>query len=310
MSRIITRTIYGSALQTSRHLGLQHAITEFSTLNTAINNSAIIDNLPSAINAGMWVRPDYNQANDSGNLKLNIFCIGNGGHRFIQGPDPQEPAYVDPIPHRSTDSGAYRLIPFVVKRLDVGDLPSGQQANYRLRRTLMINIDSVDVLCAAYFGKVLDLGDTAPEMELVTIADGIAVPSTFEPTINNLKPTKPSDSTVVANEGSYASVAATLQIAFTAQEVTWLQEAMTLLYGNPNYAIISEVLLCSGVDKATTAVYNDAGVTTSAFTTGTEAVGVEVSTFASVFYPVVFANNGFNFTMNLGATEPLFGVSA
>lgn len=309
MSRVVVRTIYGSAVQTNRSMGLTHEIPAFSTLNEALSNNTIIANLPTAINRGMRVAPAYDANADTNSLKVGFFCIGNGGHRFIQGPDPQAPAYTTPIPHRATDSGLYRWIPFIVRPI-ANDGVGFDPADYRLRRTLDIGGN----IYVAYYAKRLDL--TGVESELTRVDYNAGNPVTtpnWLPNINNLKPTQPTDSTVTANNGSYVSVAASLTIPFTAQEVQELIDAMTLLFNNPNFAVISEIALCTGVDKQCTGEYtNAASPVLNALSPGVanEIVGAQVATHISTYYPVVYANDGFGLTMDLGATEPLFGVGS
>ena len=319
MSRVIVRTIYGSAVQTTRSLGLEHSIPSPhaalhyggipSTGVGALNTATIIPQLPASLTRAMQVAPVYDAAADTGNIRQQYFCIGNGGHRFIQGPDPLAPAYTSPIPHRATDSGLYRMIPFLIRNLSGADLSIGDRAKYRLRRVIEVG----GQFYAAYYAKKLDFTGVAPELTRVDYNAGNPVSAAFAPNINNLNPTQPSDSTVVANSGSYVSVRASLSIPFTADEVAELLAAMQTIYGNENFAVISEVALCTGVDKLCTHEYTNAASPVSNEITvnnPTEAVGVQVATHISTYYPLVYANSGLGFTMDLGATEPLFGVGS
>ena len=43
-TRIITRTVLGSLLQTERGLGLKHNVWEYTTLNQAVSERTIIAN--------------------------------------------------------------------------------------------------------------------------------------------------------------------------------------------------------------------------------------------------------------------------
>lgn len=317
MSRVVVRTIYGSEVQTARNMGLAHDISgDFSALHYggvpvlgkgALNNNLCVPNLPTSILQGMQTAPAYNALVDTNNIKLQYFCIGNRGHRYIPGAPPA-PAYTSPVPHRATDSGLYGWMPFLIRPY-ASDITGATRAKYRLRRTLLIGGN----LYVAYFAKVLDFTGVLPETNLVIIDNGAPISSPFNPTSASLAPdpTLVTNSLITDNNGSYTSVAATLSIPFTAQEVTELMNAMDLVYGDSNFAIISEVALCTGVDKLCDTQYSDVSpYTSSVIGAGnpTEAVGVQIATHISTHYPVVYANDGFGFNLDLGATEPLFGV--
>lgn len=303
--RNIVRTIYGSALQTARLSGSQHTIPANSTLNEAILNADIIPHMTSPVNRGMEVLPNYNPVADSDDLNLKILCIGNGGHRNAVGADGVP--FTDPIPHRARDSGLFRPIPFIVRPI-ASDLDATARANYRLRRVLDIGGN----LYVAYYGRVLDLTEVQPEMSHVTIDEGVSTSVEFVPTIDDLKPTQPDADTVLNSNGEYLAVAATLEISFTANEVAELRSAMNILYGDERLAIVSELALCTGKDVTVTEKWpNNAPYTTPVAigSNRTETIGAQIAIHVSAYYPVLFTNDGFSFTLDVGATEPLFGVS-
>jgi hypothetical protein len=308
--RSIVRTIYGNALQTARHIGIQVQIPQFSTLDTAMQNTDIIHFLPTLSGApattGLQSAPPYNPATDSDHVDVQYLCIGNGGHYNVAGVTGGVP-YTEAIPHKSSDSGLYSQIPFVVVPV-TADLGPADRAKYRMRVIMIIG----GVVYAAYYARVLDVSVVNPVQTLTTVSNNVSTPTPFVPTINNLKPAPPAIG--ATDDGSYLAVTATVTIPFTAQELLWLTSACALVFGNPNYAIISEVALCSGVEKVVTQAYpNDptAPQTPVPVTSGTyiEAVGVQVACFISSYYPVQYTNEGFNFTLDLGTTEPLFGTS-
>lgn len=319
MSRVIVRTVYGSAIQTARNMGLAHDIPgDFSALlyggvpvsgKGALNTAVCIPSLPADIVRGMQTAPAYDKVQDTDNIKMQILCIGNGGHRYVAAAPPA-PAYSSPIPHQATDSGLYNQIPFLIRPY-ASDINGATRAKYRLRRTLVIG----GQLYVGYFGRVLDYTGVNPVVQLVTIDAGQPIYGGFNPTINSLDPdpSNVTNFTINDNQGSYVSVSATLNIQFDANEVQEIMSACELLFGSEEYAIISEIALCTGVDKPVDTQYSDVTpFSASSIAPGPsapiEAVGVQVMTHISTHYPIVYANDGFSMTLDLGATEPLFGI--
>lgn len=304
MARIVVRTIYGAALQTARNIGRPHQIESYSTINEALGDPLVVSNLPSPITRGMeTVQNAYNATNDTDGLKIDLFCIGNGAHRNIAGPTGGVP-YTEAIPHKASDSGLYHMIPFVVVPT-ANDLSSGDRAKYRMRRT----VDIGGVLHAAYYGKVLDFSSTSIAKALLTTSNGVTTSTPFVPTVNNLRPTPPDLSSPTTSTLLQAS--ATMMIPFTAAEVQMLRDACELLYGDENYAIISEIALCSSIDRSVYQKYPDSGTQTpgAGDTSLKEAIAVQANIHVSSVYPVIYANDGMNLTLNVGATEPLFGTA-
>lgn len=302
--RIIVRTVYGSALQTSKQLGIAHDIPGNASLNEVMGLGLVVPHQPAPVTLGMEVVAPYIAMDDTINQTLQYFCIGNGGHRTVAGPVGGVP-YTAPIPHRASDSGLYNLIPFVVKPVNA-DLTDMQRSIYRLRKTMLID----GVLYAAYYLRRLDVASATADAAEVTVVGGVPQTIPFSPTQNNLIPPIPPIGT--ANNGSYLQVSATINVSFSVQEVEWLKDACALVFGDVNYAIISEIGLCHGVEHPITAVYPTTGTQTSTniTTTNVECVGVQVACHISTYYPVIYTNAGFDFTLELGATEPLFGLDA
>lgn len=300
--RIITRTIYASALQTATMLNLEYIIEPFSSLNDALVEPAVISNLPNVITRGMEITAPYNASVDTADMFTNCFCIGNGAHRIISGPPPSIP-YPDTIPHRPSDSGLFNMLPFLV-RPATNDLTAIERQNYRLRRTLDID----GTLYVAYYLKRIDTASASPENTLVTIVDSLPVTVPFAPTINNLRPTVPPVGSV--NNGSYLQTIATVNISFTANDVNELKAACQLLYNNENLAIISEIGIVQSVDHLVTQRYPNTGTQTATNVVETlyEVVGSQIAAHISDYYPVVYTNDGFDITIDMGAAEPLYGT--
>lgn len=299
--KIVTRTIYGAALQTSHTLKTPHQIREYTTINEALNVPEIVPYQPSPISAGAQVPQSYNAETDTIDLAVQYWCIGNGGHNMVTKGEKAIPLPITEV-HRSNDACLYEILPFVVKPVDQ-DLSREQRTNYRLRKVMMIDGEYF----IAYYARKLPTQELASKMLHTKVQDGIATTVEFIPSINNLNPTKPTIGQ--ENDGSFLSVSSSILIDFTEQDVNWLKEACEILYGSAEFAIISEIAICSGVDKLIQQEYPLNGTQTSsniATQNLMEAVGVQVSCFINPFYSAISGNQGFGFDLDLGAAEPLF----
>lgn len=321
--RIITRTLLGGLLSTLGTLNLKHNIQDYTTLNQAISLKQIVDPLPEPIVKGMEVLPEYNFQTDSQNLYTQCFVIGNFGHKQINGASTAVGAsdltsnsttyaptisipYTVPVPHLATDTGLYNIIPFVIRPV-TDDLTTAHRKRYALRRTIEIN----SVLYAAYFGRVLDVTQIVPTTSVTEVVDGNETSFEFIPTFNNLRPTHPTEDT--SYSASYGNVSAPISILFDEDDIQDLKDACRLLYNNENYAIISEVGLCSAVRKPITQKYPNSGVGTPiavAANTFYEMVACQITMHITTYVSFVGGDQEYTMGFDLGASEPLFGVKA
>ena len=132
------------------------------------------------------------------------------------------------------------------------------------------------------------------------------------PTVNDRRPALPDIGTT--NDGSYMRVSAVMTIVFSPAEVQEIIDAVTLFYGDANYAVISEMGLCTGVEKVVTDKYpNDiaAPQVTTSVTPDTyyEAAGVQVAAHVTTIYPLQAFLGGLSIPIDVGTSEALFGVS-
>lgn len=306
---IVTRTIYGSQVQTSKFLGLDHEILEFTTVNEVLLDPLRVPYQPSQPTRGMDVAPAYNYENDTDALHLQYMVIGNGGHLDITGavnnPGGLTVPTTTPIEHLSTDAALYNMIPFVVVPA-TNDLSTVDRQKYRLRKTMEINGD----LFIAYYARRIDLSVTAAETIVATVSNGTVTATPFVPNINNLRPVRPVISSTNTS-ADYTSVTAPMPINFTTQEAAWLADACELLYGSPDLALISEIGYCTGVDKAITQRYPQSGTQTPTTITGNtykEAVGVQIAIHVTMVpLSVASLNAGVGISYDAGISEPLFG---
>jgi hypothetical protein len=100
-------------------------------------------------------------------------------------------------------------------------------------------------------------------------------------------------------------IAANAKVPFT-MAVTDIEEFMNVcnvIYGDPNYAIISEIALCSGVDRVVTGDFNGASIGY------TEAIAMQVCNFIGTFLPMNAINRNMTVMLNVGSVEPLLTLS-
>lgn len=278
-SRIVIRTIYSAELQTAKFLNIPYAVRNNTTLNQKLDIQA--NAVPD-----LGVKPS-----------MKYLAIGNRGHRVQVGGDGF--SFISPVSHRPSDSSLYGQIPWVIRPV-TQDLPADQRAKFALRRTENIEGDDYYV----YYLKRLDYTDVTTGLFLTTIRDGDITTVPFIPNNSNLNPTQPeippNGATSTLEQGDYLTAKALLRINLTPSDVSELINVATILYGDENYAIISEFGLCSGIDK-TINVLSTGGANISFV----ESIHTQISSFISTYHQLSFANNGLEFTVDVGANEGL-----
>lgn len=282
MDNNVTRTVYGAAVQTSLLLGLPFTFPEFSTLNQHLGIQQAT--LPSV--------------NDK--PTMGYYVWGNRGHSMIVGTDgiPLN----DVVQHRSTDSGLFGQLPFVLRETNQ-DLTATERAKYVLRRQEEHN----GVPYFAYYGRRLDKTNMSVGTYLSQIQDGVSIVNNFTPTQANLTPSPQQLSNSATNliNADYVSARARLNIAVSETEVAEMLNVAKVLYDDERYAIISEIGMCTGVDKTINATGFGGGTFQFA-----EAIGVQIAAHVAVFNPLLQTNTGVQIEMDVGVNEPLYALSA
>lgn len=276
MERIV-RTVYGSYLQTSSLLGLPFVLKDNTTLNEKFNIQAKVQPGPTEF------------------PKLKYFTVGNGGHRYITGTGGIP--ITEPIQHRATDAALFNHLPMVLRKPEL-DLSPAQRANYALRRQETHNGESY----YAYYLRRINMDSVVNEMEYRNVRNGSTVVSPFIPDSSNLNPTPPdlNVSGVNTTTGAYVSVTAKLQLSLSDTDIEELLHVAEVIYQDDSYAIISEIGLCTGVDK----VVNVMG--SSGQFNFNEAIAVQIASFFSVHSALKFFSTGMTIILDVGSTEPLY----
>jgi len=276
----IVRTVYSAHLQTAQYMDLPLTIKPNSTLNEKFN-----------VHAGLTLA--------GGELPtLKYLCIGNGGVRVTVGADGTPKTEV--VQHRPRDAALYKHLPFVLRPI-ANDLTASERIKYRMRRLETHN----GATYAAYYARLMDVSSTVPVLELRTVNSGVVTSVEFSPNVGDLNPTPPAIGTggVLVTTGDY--IAANAKVPFT-MGVTDIEEFMNVcnvIYGDPNYAIISEIALCSGVDRVVTGDFNGASIGY------TEAIAMQVCNFIGTFLPMNAINRNMTVMLNVGSVEPLLTLS-
>jgi hypothetical protein len=273
------RSVAGAALQTAQLLGKPVVIKANTTLNQKFD-----------IQATTAIAEDDV-------VSMKYATIGNGGVRVVTGTNGV--AKLKAVQHSPRDAGLYNHLPFVL-RLPNDDLDPAQRSKYRLRKYETHGGRTY----AAYYLKVLDLTSTVPQLELRSVANGVTTSTPYTPTLADLSPTPPAvDDTVLVATGNY--IAATAKVPFTLStwEIEEFLNVCNIIYDDEDYAMISEIGICSGVDRAVTGDFNG---TSSGYT---EAIGVQICTFINTSIPVKFINTSYTMTLDTGSLEPLLELT-
>lgn len=296
------RTIYGSYMQTCHVLLRPMDIKENSTINEALNDSLKVPFQPAISSAGAQECEPFDPVNDSRNVNIGYVVIGNGGH--VSSLTANDVTYMDFNIHQATDAAPFKLMPFICRPIEA-DIPDSERKHYRLRKVLEIDQE----LYVAYYAKRLDFSNSDVDMVISTTVNGETTYKPFNPTINNLRPQPVQPG--LENDGTKTYATAKTIFRFTENDIMYLTEACTNLYGSANEAIISEIAFCSGVDKSIVRSYPHTGGSTSNSDIKNrglkEAVAVQACVFVNTYYQANFGINGLEIAFDIGAIEPLFG---
>lgn len=297
MSRSVA-TLNSIRLHNALSHGRELDIPEYTTINEIMDDASEIPHQPSPANRAMQFAEDYNFLTDKGNIHIQYLAIGRGGH-YIAADDFKN---YDKL---ATMNALYEMIPWVVRPIG-SDLTLSQRNNYRLRKTLLIN----GAMYAAYYLRKLDM-DSASEQNNVTIIDnGHETTYSHTPTQSDLKPQPYVSPVNPDNDGSFVTSNLIINLDLTVQDIQWIKDGCALIYGDENKAIISEIAVCSGVDKPVTLSYsNSTTPVLSSVAPGAlrEAVAVQVCAHLVDVVYVLRAMNTLTLTLDVGGSEPLLG---
>lgn len=270
------RTIFSAYLQTCMLLGRPVTILPGSTLNEKLG-----------IQSDVMIAADQVP-------KMRYAAIGNGGHKMVMGANGI--SRPEPIQHRSTDAALYNQLPFILRTAN-NDLSPVEREKYGLRRLE----EHGGISYIAYYLKRLDYLNVNAQMEYKTVNEGVTTTTPFVPNNSNINPVPPdlANTGVNVTTGDYVSATAKVPFTLDVDEVDEIINVSNIIYNDSGYAIISEIALCSGVDKiVTTSQGTGVGFNIN------EVIGTQVVSFINGFFAMNFSNAGLSVTFDLGATEP------
>ena len=272
----VTRTIYSAHLMTTKMLNRPFSVLPNSTLNQKFNIHA--NELPS-IN-------EY--------PSLGYIGIGNKGASY----EVTNNGYVltTPIPHLPRDASLYNFIPFVVTDIN-NDLSATERLRYRLRVPMTIE----GVTYVAYYLRTLDIQDVIPSVELRNVDNEVITTNSFVPTLSDLAPNHPNLSNPNLNNpnGDYLVSTAKVNFKLNQTDIANILDACNILYGDPRYAVINEIALCTGVDKILQGTF---GGTTSNYT---DVISAQTAAYISQYHALSANTTEVNVLLDVGAVESL-----
>lgn len=275
----MVRTAVNALMQTSIYLKKQHIIQPYSTLNQLHNI------LPNEVFA-------------EGEMPaMKYIAIGNKGHRNMAGIDGI--TITAAVPHETTHTGMYNQLPFVL-RLPTDDLTAAERDKYRIRKLESIN----GVTYVAYYLRVLELEDTTPKLELRVTNEGVTTSTDFEFTPTSLRPTPPAigKNQVLVTSGNAVAATARVKFIMTPDDAEELRNVARILYGDENYAIVSELSTVTGVDRIVSGEVNGTPIQYN------EVVGAQIASFMNTYYPFSILRNGAEIDLDIGNVEALLAL--
>lgn len=275
------QTVMSSLLHSYQILGKEYPILPNTTLNQKLN--ILNDQVPSP--------GEY--------PTLGYIVLGNGGLSVQTGADgiPIVKSYV----HKPTDTGLFNNFPFIMRPVS-SDLIDSDRAKYRLRRMETHN----GINYFVYYGKIIDVITPSTNLEIRTVQSNGSVSSTsFIPSAGDLTPTPTllSPDSPVTTVASYVAASTKIDFIINSTDVNELLNCASVIYGSEEYAIISEIGICSGVERSINS--SDGGLNI----TYMESISTQIMSFLSTNYPASDWRNGIKYTFDVGTALPILSVS-
>lgn len=271
----VTTSICAIGLNTAKALGLPYEVLDQTTLNEKFN-----------------VLPE--RTLPEGEYPITKFvAIGRGGHRNAAGSDNRSITILEK--HRSRDKALFEHIPFILREQD-DDLTTEQRKHYAMRTLVVIE----DVTYIAYYLKILDLTSQTVEYNRVTITNGEEVSVPYVPSSAELSPTPMvlNNQSVNVSNGEFITASTLINCDFNEWEVAEILNACRIIYGEENYATLSEVALCSGYP-----IQHTAQNPNQPQFTYTESICTQVHTMVTTRHELWETNLGIPFSFNVGGSE-------
>lgn len=223
---------------------------------------------------------------------MRYFAIGNLGHRSVQNTDRSEES--EPIPHSPTDAACYNHIPFVLREnTGDNDLTTEQRARYCLRKIETHNNKEY----IAYYGRRIDMSSGRAKFQKLTKDEDQVYPEDYSFTTDNLNPPLPSvgyEGVRAASRIQYAATAV-MKITLDSNDIAEIIHAHQIRTGSTRSPVISEIALCTGVDKTVPLPSSSTGYN--------EVIACQVNLFMSVHHAIGYSSGGMDIVVDFGAAE-------
>lgn len=225
---------------------------------------------------------------------LGYIGIGNKGARYEL--TTSNFLLTQQVEHLSRHAALYNHIPFVVRPID-DDLAAEERIKYRLR--VPVTVGGVNYV--AYYLRALALDTVTPELELRNITAGTVTTMPFTNVIGDLSPTHPDISSIDLNnpDGDYLVGTSKIALTLNKADITNIIDACTILFGDPRYAVINEIALCSGIDRV---LQGNFGSATSGYM---ELVAAQVAAFIYQSHNLTDTTNEVTIRLDVGSSELL-----
>ena len=270
------RTLWGAALQSSLFLKIPYNVLQFTTLNEKLDIQKRV--LPATSETPTEL----------------LLVAGVGGHYYENNATgiPKTKYYR----HEPSDAALYHQLPFV-KRLLTNDLSQEQRLGYAGRKVVVEDgVEKVE-----YWAKRLNLANVVTKYWKIITTNGVEDTKPYIPDSTNLNPNPkkiPADSQISTSNVKLA-VSSIVKIQLTPFDVSeWLSVCNQVL-GDPDFGIVSEMALVSGVDKVVQ------GESSSGTFNFKEVIAQQITSFLDARYDLIGSNQGVEKVLDLGDAELL-----
>ncbi len=272
----LVRTVYGAAVQTSTLTGVPLVLKQYTTLDEKYG-------YPPATTPPTLALGEI--------PILNVLVIGDGGHHTKTAADGNIVPKI--LQHRATDAALFRHRPFIMQeKLPTENAPP-IQGGYTLAGFLPDQPGS-STGHWAWWGKIITPDNLVVQTNVVTVVNGVTSTEPFIPQSTDLSPVPPVVPPAGANttDGTYVTTTAKIHVKFTPDEVAEYLNVSKVLYGDDDFAIISEMGFCTSVNPV-----NNGG---KAF---------QVAAHMGCFYAMKQLQNGLDIIVDVGVTEPMYNIT-
>lgn len=233
---------------------------------------------------------------------LKYIGIGNNGHRPVEG--PHGVSIPKPVRHIATHSGLFGSVPWVLRPVE-DDLPDDVRERYAGR---VMETHGARRFWAYYLMRIDDRGLQTRDY-LIEVVDGVQTTIDHNYTADDLNPEVPElplhdynvDDKISVPDGKYVLSNVDLVVRMDAFQAQEYQNVARVLYGDPDFAIISELFLATGVD----AMAEVESVEGSPFMMN-EAIGVQIAYHMTCFNNIAITNDRLSYKFKIGQSVPFF----